>query len=411
MRLCALAKVNLPANVLKKRLASGVDAYYWNVPTWARKANCPLRNEALGTDLEAVFAKARLNNEALDAWRKGESGDEAPAPGTVDWFRDWFEKHPKVVRKSHGTRRNYKASMKLLADHELLAGRRFGTVQLAAVKVGHADALYERIQWVEEKNEAGEVVKRRRLRVANECMKAARRMWFLAMRAFPETVTSNPFVKMELEGTGGNTVPAEHGQVVAFMCKADEMGHPSMGTAAILAFELCQRETDVRCTIAWADYKPGVSIRVRQSKTGELVTLPLRDHEGPLYPAVEARLNETPKRGPLIVMRDKKDKRKKAYLSYGESWFQHVFREIADAAGLPRSFTFRSLRHGGLTELGDSGASEQGLRAHSGHKNARQLATYVKVRQQQAALAARRRLAWRTEQADLSERTSTSLSE
>lgn len=401
-----MANARLPAYVLTKRLASGEVAYYWNPPTWARKGGFAVRAEALGMDLGKAVARAAANNAALEAWRKGEADDDAPAPGTVDWFRDWFEKHPKVARRSAGTKRNYRTSMKLLADLDM-GGRRFGTFQIAAVKVGHADALYERVQWVGEGEE-----KRRRLRVANECMKAARRMWFLAMRAFPEAVASNPFVKMELEGTGGNTVAPEHGQVVAFMRKADEMGHPSMGTAAILGFELCQRAVDVRETIAWADYRPGVSIRVRQSKKGgELIELPLRDAEGPLFPAVETRLAQTPKRGPLVVMRDNLDKRRKAYLPYGESWFQHLFREIADEAGLPRTFTFMSLRHGGLTELGDSGASEQQLRAHSGHRNARQLASYVKVRQQQAALAARRRLAWRTEQADLSERAASGLSE
>ena len=37
----------LPRYVQRKPLKSGW-AYFFNVPTWARKAGCPVKNEALG---------------------------------------------------------------------------------------------------------------------------------------------------------------------------------------------------------------------------------------------------------------------------------------------------------------------------------------------------------------------------
>jgi hypothetical protein len=43
----------LPRYVQRKRLKIGY-GYFFNVPTWARRAGCPIRNEALGGDYEAA---------------------------------------------------------------------------------------------------------------------------------------------------------------------------------------------------------------------------------------------------------------------------------------------------------------------------------------------------------------------
>ena len=76
----------------------------------------------------------------------------------------------------------------------------------------------------------------------------ARLLWKFAIRRGYAGI--NPFVAMDLEGTGGRTRPALRQEVQRFLCKADELGFPSMGTAAMLAFELCQREGDVIGNIA-----------------------------------------------------------------------------------------------------------------------------------------------------------------
>lgn len=169
-----------------------------------------------------------------------------------------------------------------------------------------------------------------------------------------------------------------------------------MGTAVLLAFELCQRQGDVIGTINWADYRPGEAIRVRQHKTGEMVWLPLRDDDGDLFPGLEERLAATPKRGTLIIMRDTEDRHSGLYETYKVDYFRHLFREIADAADLPKDFLFRALRHGGLTELADAGATDQELMTHSGHRARQTLTVYTRQTGDQALNAARKRRAWRT---------------
>ena len=48
----------LPRYVLRKSLRSGAWGHFFNVPTWARKAGCPLRNEPLGIDYDAAVERA-----------------------------------------------------------------------------------------------------------------------------------------------------------------------------------------------------------------------------------------------------------------------------------------------------------------------------------------------------------------
>jgi hypothetical protein len=65
-------------------------AYFFCVPSWARKAGCPIHNEALGTDLDAATERAeRILLPAFDAWQSGDTKTATTpavaAPGTLDW--------------------------------------------------------------------------------------------------------------------------------------------------------------------------------------------------------------------------------------------------------------------------------------------------------------------------------------
>lgn len=94
-------------------------------------------------------------------------------------------------------------------------------------------------------------------------------------------------------------------------------------------------------------------------------------------------------------MRDTPDKRRKAYLPYTQSWFNHLYRRIADAAGLPQEITFRCFRHGGLTELGDSEATERKMVSLGGHETPSMVYVYSRRTARRIRNAARKRLALR----------------
>ena len=84
----------LPRHVLRKPLKkSGKHGYFFNIPTKARKAGCPLCNEALGTDYETAVKRAEtILLPAFDAWLNGDTAasEQAIVAGTLDWlFTDY----------------------------------------------------------------------------------------------------------------------------------------------------------------------------------------------------------------------------------------------------------------------------------------------------------------------------------
>ena len=173
---------------------------------------------------------------------------------------------------------------------------------------------------------------------------------------------------------------------------------PSIGTAAFIAFEWLLREADIISRLSWSDYRPPERpdcIRLRHGKTDTVIWQPLIDNEEPLFPELTARLDSSPKRGSLIVMRDTKDRRREEFLPYSEHWFRHCISRIRDHVGLPKEITFTSFRHGGMTELGDAELSDQSMMALSAHKTRAMLTVYSKRNERQRANAARKRLAHR----------------
>ena len=82
--------IGWPKLMVARRLKSGATAYYWVPPTWAVKAGCKVRSEALGTDYaEAKRRCDEVLNPHFDAWRLRDEtppADERTVAGTFDWM-------------------------------------------------------------------------------------------------------------------------------------------------------------------------------------------------------------------------------------------------------------------------------------------------------------------------------------
>lgn len=425
------AKATLPRYVRPSKRKDGKTAYFWDLPTWARKSKndpddplpCPLSNEPLGDDLLRAITRGEDLNSVFDEWRNlwrqardmtaGELQQASltgPLYGTLDWVVVQFQKDPKYTSTRPKTRRGYDQGFRLVCDYRTRTGRRLGDLPAAKLGEQHVDVLYQDLQWVEEEDADGNIVRRRRLPTANAAMRSMRRLYNIAGRRKWGGIQpgQNPFAKMGMESVRSSTEVPTREQYELIRDKADEMGHPSIAIACMLGFELCQREGDVIGTMSWSHYKPG-QLHIRQSKTGEQLWVSLWDDEGELFPGLVERLDAAPRRGTLIVMRDTPDKRaskeagEPVYLPYKEDWFRHLFRKIARAAGVPDEIQFRAFRHGGLTELDEAGATSRELMSTSGHTNVKTLEIYTRRSGRQAANAARKRRALRTDSARLSE--------
>jgi hypothetical protein len=131
--------------------------------------------------------------------------------------------------------------------------------------------------------------------------------------------------------------------------------------------------------------------------------MPLYDEDGTqLWPELMARLDAATRRGTLIVMRDKPDRKRKIHLPWKEDYFRHRVAEIRAEAGIDSEVKFMGLRHGGNTEGADAELTDAQLRALSGHKTASMTVLYAKRTMKQRRVGARKRLESRTKEGNLS---------
>lgn len=398
-----MAEVRLPRYMRPKKTTAG-PAYYWEPPHWARNGAtrhgrpCPVSATALGRDLATAITRATVLNEALDAWRRAEEpSGSGPVAGTVAWLFAWYQQTNKFKRLSPKTKADYRKLMRAIAGLSMRRGT-LGQRLASKLDAEAADTIYE-------------LFKERGQRQAAYAIQVCRLVWNWAGR-YPKVTgiarDNNPFAGMALNHrvAEGNRA-ATREEYNTYRKVARGLGFQSMAAAAALAFELVQRVSDVfgfedpadpdapdaaadQRGIAWEDYEPGVSIVVRQHKTGKRLRIPLADGRGKgatlLYPELEeelARLREDGSTG-LIVTEERNG------LPYKHRRMSQIHRHICDQANLPRDLRFTSFRHGGATELGDAGEAD--IRSISGHTQINTSLIYNKASEAKARrMAVRRR--------------------
>lgn len=414
-RRCALP---LPRYVQRKPLRSGQWGHFFNVPMWARKAGCPVKNEPLGTDYDAAVRRAEtVLLPAFDSWRTGGTTDPislVAAFGTLDWLFAEFRADKRFTKLDARTRRNHESGMRLVGSYSMKDGRRLGQVRLAAITTAVTDVLYDRLLVITETDAAGNVIERERRTTANHAMKTCRRAWNVAARRNPGKVPAvNPFAKMGLMSSDRETPTATYDDLQTFRAKAVEMGHPSLATAALIAWEWLQRERDIFATFEVGHYRPKErpnAVRVVHHKTGEENWVPLLGESGvPLYPELMVELDAVKREriAGLMLRRDWGDRSPwPTEPKPGEIDLTHMSRKVKQiirAAGLHDELTFTSFRHGGFTEAADADLSDAEIRAQGRHRSAKVLPRYAKRTMKQVEAGAKKRRAVRTKADNLSE--------
>jgi hypothetical protein len=422
----------LPRYTRRKPLAGGRWAYFFEPPSWARRAGCPVQAEALGPDYDLAVRRAEdVLLKAFDSWRTQGRSDLVPLGpeiGTFDWLVKIFKEHLAWKEIDRKTQRLYEQGLKLFADHTLKDGARVGSKKLKNFSRGFVDAVYAKLLRVETIDEQGKMVVRTRRRFANAAMVACRRAWNVGKRADEKLVPEvNPFSKMGLKKRGPGEKPRETPtatweELTRFREKARELGYSSIGTAALAAFEWLQREEHLLGAFLLSHYRPAErpnAVRVVHPKNGEEAWWPLFDEKQqhperyPLFPELMAELDAIKAQSVvgidgLIFRRDHEHRRGKVPLPWitprGDlDHFRSVVKDIIRAAGLRDELSFASFRHGGFTEGADADITDAELRAAGRHRSARQLPTYAKRTRKQLISVAQKRREQRTKAAHLSE--------
>ena len=152
-----------PVMCCASRCATATWAYFFNVPMWARKAGCPVKNEPLGANHDAAVQRAEtILLPAFDAWRSG--GTDAVATvaraGTLDWVFAEYRSDQRFTRLDAKTKRNHEVGFRIVGGYLLKNGRRLGEMPVSAVTSAVIDPLYEKLSVVSETDADGNVVSR-----------------------------------------------------------------------------------------------------------------------------------------------------------------------------------------------------------------------------------------------------------
>jgi hypothetical protein len=359
---------------------------------------------------------------AFDSWRKGGDALAPTAPkrpivgalGTLDWLFAEYRADRRFTKLDPKTKRNHEVGFNLVGNYALKDGRRLGETRLPQITTAVVDALYEALLIVKEVDTAGNAIERERRTTVNHAMKTCRRAWNIASRRNPGKVpASNPFAQMGLASYNRETPTATFAELEAFRARARDLGYPSLGTAALVAWEWLQREEAIFGAFDVTHYRSKEhpnAVRILHPKTNEENWVPLFDEKGvPLYPELMAELDGIKREriGGLMLRRD-----------WGErgpwpTWpkpehidlthMSRTVKKIIRAAGLRDELTFTSFRHGGFTEAGDAELTDAQIRAQGRHKSAKVLPKYVKRTMRQVAEGAKKRRAARTDGGHLSE--------
>jgi hypothetical protein len=377
-----------PRYMIEKRLKGGAIAYYWNPPNRDIAAGFSLGREALGAHYGPAIERAQVLNAHLDAWRECRCTvrvDEAqPGYGTLGWLFDQYRRHfPKRVGER--AKAGYERALRAIEDIPTTLGYPAARLPLTSITPAAADKFYERL--LEGPRKA------QRTTVAGYSIDIARAAWNAMQRKHPKVVPAgNPWAKVERVQKKKKVKPAAtRVEAYALAHALRELGEPHLGAAALICFEWHQRPENVLDGwITWSDYKPPETVLIRHGKNDEEVSLPLRDESGQFYPEIEEYLAALPKLGlPIVLTAGRRGPAR----PYSAEYAQRKVREARARAGLGAHVTLDACRHGGLTEEADAGATEQQLRAKSGHKTAAAMRVYLKQTEVQRISASRLRRA------------------
>lgn len=212
---------------------------------------------------------------------------------------------------------------------------------------------------------------------ARHTIKVLKRVWNVGEKL--GRVRGNPFRSIELGQEEVSDVIWKQSQVKRFIDTADEMGYWSIGTLALLCYDLCQRPGDMR-QLRWDNFD-GEMFEFRQEKTGTKIEIEGRD--GLIKRLMKRRNSGGP--DDCIVIYEATGK------PYDRRMYNKVAAKVRAQAMLPSKLTLKCLRHTGATELGEADATEDQIAAMTGHKSRQMLNIYVKKTRRMASAAQSKR--------------------
>lgn len=278
--------------------------------------------------------------------------------GTINYYKSTNE----FVRLAANSKKTYDQLVSSLKDVQLRSKSGLFLDMLASnVTEDHADKLHAFLRDNISDHRARHTVKFLK-RVWNVCEKKKK-------------IKGNPWRHLELDQDPISDVVWKDSQVDRFISTADDMGYPSMGTLAMLCYDLCQRPGDMR-QLTWEQFD-GESFDFYQEKTGVKIEI----DASPRLIKRLVPLHNKYGQHETIVQYEKTNK------GYDNRKYNEIASKIRKQCMLPEKLKMKFLRHSGATVLGENGATEDQISAVTGHKSRQMLNIYVKKTKRLASSA------------------------
>lgn len=326
--------------------------YWWPTPATKKLG---FHSEALGADPVQAAARARQLNEQVERERRGALVPKETVEN-VKALIALYRQDAAFTSRKQTTQKGYNTVLNEIERKE-------GHVLVRTITKKQLKSIYRELMT-------------RGIALAGLHM----RIWRLLL-AFAEEegwIEANPGKKLRIVSTEARTIVWTWPQIDAFCKAADAEKVPSMALAVMLAYDLGQRQGDILALSKAA--KKGAGFLIRQSKTDEVVLVPLRWRE------TRKRLAAAPKSDAVQVVISEA-----TGLPYKADHFRHEFARIKKLAGLPDELQYRDLRRTAATEQGDGGADTTQIRSVTGHRSDAMLRVYVRPTGTQAAAAQKAR--------------------
>ena len=319
----------------------------------------PHLKDSIQAEYKQFDALAEANEYAQEMievyadYKRGIQRQLRAADDTVGGLINYYRSTNDYQKLSSNSKRFYNTMIKEAQRISFGNGSVLGEMKSSTVTPEHADKLYLKLQEVKSQHRATHVCK------------VLRKIWFMGMRA--GRVKNNPFQRMNLKGLKPREVLWQPEQADLFIETADKVNMKSIGTLALMCYDLCQRPGDMR-NLVWGAFD-GTSIEFRQEKTGTLVGIPAS-------PRLAERLNRLkPKnasKDDFIVICEATGK------PFDRRLYSKWAAKVRLIAGLPSELQIRDFRRTGATEMAEAGCTEDELRSVTGHQSRDVLSIYVR---------------------------------
>jgi integrase len=332
-------------------------------PTPAVKEALEVGFEQYETLQDAAFRCAEVE-KLYEEWKLDQQREVKVNSATVLGMIGYYKTTDRWRRLSDNSHRTYNQLIHCLSGISL-GKERFFNMMASNVRKDYAQKLYAYIQENYSQHRARHSIKFLKL-VWNVCEEN-------------DKLRGNPWKAISLDSDPICDVIWKDRQVDRFIEGADELGFWSLGTMAMLCYDLCQRPGDMR-QLTWDNFD-GEFFTFHQEKTGTKIEVEASPR---LIKRIVPRHNQYTGEDTIVLYENTER-------PYDSRKYNEIAAQIRKHTMLPDRLKMKFLRHSGATQLGENNATEDEIAAVTGHKSRAMLNIYVKKTRKLASSAQAKR--------------------